>query len=171
MPQQQHLLTYLIIIVALALVIFRNLRPQKLKISRLWLMPAVLLVLVGVSFWATALQLPPGALWISALAVLIGLAAGIPFGIVRGRHSKLRAGNQPGTIIVEQSAITLILFLVAFGARYLIRFFVPTAGPGTVALTDGFLAFAIASVIAARYVLYARFKLSAAGADPVGTKT
>ena len=157
MPQQT-LTTYVVIVAILALVIFRNLRPQTLTMSRLWLMPAVLLLLVGISFWATAVQAPVGALWIFGVAILIGLALGVPFGIVRGRHSKVRAGKKQGTIVVEQSAITLILFLVAFGARYAIRLFVPSAGPAAIALADGFLAFAIASVIASRYILYTRFK-------------
>jgi len=158
MPHQQNLMTYLIIIAALALVVFRNLRPQKLTASRLWLMPAVLLVLALVSLWATAQQTPPHALWISAVAILLGVIVGIPFGIIRGRHSKLRAGDRPGIFIVEQSAITMIVFLIAFGARYLIRFFVPAAGPGLIASADGFLAFAIVSIVTARYILYTRFK-------------
>ena len=151
-------LSYLIILAALALVIFRNLRPQTLTISRLWLVPAILLLLVAVSFWATAMELPSMQLWIPAVAVAIGLAVGIPFGLLRGRHSKIRAGDKPGTIIVQPSAITLILFFVAFAARYLIRFFMPAAGPITIAPADGFLAFAIASIVASRYVLYTRFK-------------
>ena len=155
---QQSPLTYLIILAILALVIFRNVRPQTMSISRIWLTPIILLVLVGVSFWATAIELPPGTLWLPALAVAIGLAIGIPFGILRGRHSKMRAGKKPRTIVVEPSAITLILFFVAFGARYAIRLFVPTAGPIAIAPADGFIAFAIASVIASRWILYTRFK-------------
>ncbi|MBV8688547.1 MAG: DUF1453 family protein [Candidatus Eremiobacteraeota bacterium] len=151
-------LTYLIILAALALVIFRNMRPQTMTVSRLWLMPLILLVLVGVSFWATSVELPASMIWLSIVAVAVGLAVGIPFGILRGRHSKMRAGDKPGTIIVEPSAITLILFFVAFAARYLIRFFVPAAGPIAIAPADGFLAFAIASVIASRFILYKRFK-------------
>jgi len=158
MPQHQTLLTYLVIVAAMALVVFRNLRPQTLKISRLWLMPIILLLLVGVSFWATTLQTPPGALWIFAAAVVIGVGLGIPFGILRGRHSRVRAGKQPGTIVVEQSTITLILFLVAFAGRYLIRFFLPSAGPGVIAASDGFMAFAMTSIIASRYILYTRFR-------------
>lgn len=158
MQYQQNLTTYLIIIAALALVIFRNLRPQTVTVSRLWLMPAILLVLGLITFWATSAQMPPSALWISAAAILIGVSVGIPFGIVRGHHSKVRAGKRPGTFIVEQSAITLLVFLLAFAVRFLIRFFVPQAGPGLIASSDGFLAFAIASVVTARYVLYARFK-------------
>ncbi len=154
----QSPLTYLIILAALALVIFRNLRPQTLTISRLWLMPLILLLLVGVSFWATAIELPQRLLWMPAVGVVIGLALGIPFGILRGRHSKMRAGNKKGTIVIEPSTITLVLFFVAFAARYLIRFFVPSAGPVAIAPADGFLAFAIASVIASRYILYTRFK-------------
>jgi len=158
MHYQPSPLTYLIILAALALVIFRNMRPQTMNISRLWLMPVILLVLVGVSFWATAIELPRALLWLPVVAIVIGLVIGIPFGILRGRHSKMRAGKKPGTIIVEPSAITLILFFVAFAARYLMRFFVPSAGPIAIAPADGFLAFAIASVVASRYVLYTRFK-------------
>ena len=155
---QQSPLTYLVILAALALVIFRNIRPQTMNVSRLWTVPVVLLVLAGVSFWATALETPPSMLWLPILAVIIGLAIGIPFGILRGRHSKMRAGEKAGTIVVEPSPITLILFFVAFAARYLVRFFVPSAGPITIAPADGFIAFAIASVIASRYILYTRFK-------------
>ena len=151
-------LTYLIILTALALVIFRNMRPQTMNISRLWLMPLILLVLVAVSFWATSVELPVSMIWLPVVAVIVGLAVGIPFGILRGRHSKMRAGDKPGIIIVEPSAITLILFFVAFAARYLIRFFMPTAGPIAIAPADGFLAFAIASVIASRFILFKRFK-------------
>ncbi|MBV9972166.1 MAG: hypothetical protein JO135_02415, partial [Candidatus Eremiobacteraeota bacterium] len=93
---RQSPLTYLVILTALALVIFRNIRPQTMNVSRLWTVPVVLLVLAGVSFWATALETPPSMLWLPILAVIIGFAIGIPFGILRGRHSKMRAGEKAG---------------------------------------------------------------------------
>lgn len=156
-------MTVLIVILFAAIFVVRNLRPQKLNMSRLWVMPGVLVVLslfvVGGGIYAeyaNGLQGPP--LWELMLAVLVGIAAGIPLGLARGHASKVRLADQKGVLIVEPSVVVMVIWLAAFALKYGLKAILPNAGPGLMAVSDGFLLFAASSVVTVRYVLYTKFK-------------
>lgn len=61
-------------------------------------------------------------------------------------------------LIVDPSLVPLLIWIGAFGLRFGLRQFLPHAGPTALAAGDGFLAFAVASVVASRYVILTRFK-------------
>ncbi len=71
--------TYMIPLVAIALVILRNSRARRLRIETLWIMPTVILVLVGLSFTQQGMPSPLMlGLDIAALAIGGSWAGGEP---------------------------------------------------------------------------------------------
>jgi ABC-type dipeptide/oligopeptide/nickel transport system permease subunit len=125
-----------------------------MRASRLWLSPAILVLLTIVLIASTAEQSSPAA---TAIAVIVGLVLGLPFGLLRGRHTDVRKTEDPQVLLVAPSIVPLVIWLVAYGARFALRAFLPEAGVTAQAASEGLLAFAVGSVISARYVI-AKFR-------------
>ena len=147
----------LLVLGVVAAVVFRNMRPQKMTVSRFWIQPLILVVMTALVLWAGE-QLTPPPIGLVVLSIAIGIAAGIPLGIARGHHSKVRPGEKPGTLYVDPSPIVMAIWLIAFALKYAVRFLLPQAGPGAAAATDGFIVFAVTSVLVARVVIFRKYE-------------
>ncbi|HEY0798865.1 MAG TPA: hypothetical protein VGD50_06915 [Candidatus Baltobacteraceae bacterium] len=148
--------TIIVICVVLVLLIVRNLRPQKMNVSRIWIAPIVLLVLTWLSV-ADSLEARTSGLLVAGL-MLLGAALGAPLGLVRGRATNVRKTKDPQVLVVDPSVLTLLLWVGAYVVRVGLRLALPQSGGLTLAAGDGFLAFAVSSVLASRYVVYTKFK-------------
>ncbi len=149
-----HLETYVVIAVVAVVVVYRQLRPQTLSLGRYWLMPALLVVLSVLAIFGSR-----GQVGLTVLAVVIGCILGIPLGIVRGRATKMRLGTKPRTIVIAPTVFTAVLWIVAFAFKYAIRYVIGMRAHAVpVAFSDGFLIFAVATVIASRVVVYLRYR-------------
>ena len=144
------------LLIVAAIVYFRLLRPVKLRASRLWFGPGLIVVLTLLLAWGSYEE-KASALGIAA-AVVAGILLGLPFGLLRGRHTRVRKTENPRVLVVEPSIVPLAIWFVAFAARFAIRFFLPKAGPTALEASDGLLAFAAGSVIGARYVIAQKFR-------------
>jgi len=144
------------LLVVAAIVYFRLLRPVRLRASRLWVGPAIMIVLTLLLAWGSYEGHAP-VLEI-ALAVVLGALLGLPFGLLRGRHTRVRRTAYPHVLIVEPSVIPLAIWFIAFAGRAVLRIALPHAGPTALAASDGFLAFAVGSLVGARLVIAERFK-------------
>ncbi|MGA3038466.1 MAG: hypothetical protein ABSE64_13390 [Vulcanimicrobiaceae bacterium] len=143
-----------------AVVYFRLLRPVRLRASRLWVGPIILVFVTGLLIWESYeghVTLP-----VIAGAVVLGFVLGFPVGLLRGRHTKVQPTGQPGVLIVQPAIIPLAIWGIAFLARFAVRYFLPHAGTAALASTDGAIAFALGSIIGARYVIAQRFRELAA---------
>jgi len=140
-----------------AVVYFRLLRPVRLRASRLWVGPALIVVVTGLLVWQSFdsnVSVPT-----IAGAIVLGVVLGFPVGLLRGRHTKVQPTGQPGVLIVQPSIIPLTIWGVAFLARFAIRyFFAGQSQPVALAASDGLIAFALGSIIGARYVIAQRFR-------------
>lgn len=149
--------SFLIWLAVVAVVVyFRLMRPVRLRASRLWVGPAIVVVLtliVGFGSYEEHVSMP-----FIAGAIVVGVLLGLPFGILRGRHTRVRKTSDPKVLIVEPSIIPLVIWFAAFAGRFALRFFLPHAGPGALEASDGFLGFAAGSVVGARYVIAQRFR-------------
>jgi len=154
--------TLIFTLLILVLIVYRNSRPQKMTISRFWIMPVLIVFLTGYVIWAT-LAVGHGDLIAGVVAGLIGIALGIPLGLARGHHSKVRLGEQPGTLYVDPSLVVTLIWLGAFAVRYAVRTFIPTAGPVALGATDGLLLFAVTSVLVSRIVIFRKYEALRAG--------
>lgn len=148
------LLVWLLIVAAI--VYFRLLRPVRLRASSLWRGPAIMIGLTLFLAWGTY----EGHVSLLAIgaAIVLGAVLGLPFGILRGRHTRVRKTSNPSVLVVEPSVIPLAIWFAAFAVRFVIRIFLPHAGPVALEASDALLAFAVGSVIGARYVIAQKFR-------------
>jgi hypothetical protein len=156
--------TLVTLLVLAIVIVVRFLRPIRMHAARLWASPAILVLLSIVLIAGSAERTSPATI---ALAVVVGVVLGLPFGFLRGRHTDVRKTEDPQVLLVAPSIVPLIIWLVAYGARFALRAFLPEAGVTAQATTDGLLAFAVASVVSARYVIAQKFReLATPGAEP-----
>ena len=135
------LIPILVIGIAMAFRLRRMSRGRRLRLERLWILPAFYALIVGAIFWTHP---PHGITW---LYVLVAFAIGLPLGWYRGKL--MRISIDPETHELSQSAspaaILLILGLVAL--RYVGRSLALANGgdsPDAIfALTDILMAFAL----------------------------
>jgi uncharacterized membrane protein SirB2 len=149
------LLPFVIIAVVLALR-FRSMSKERpLKLSTLWLVPAIYLLLMG----SMLFELPPPPIgWALALA---GLTAGLVAGWYRGKTIRIERNAETGELRQRASPLAMVLLaaivVLKLGARAI---FGDTAavhpGSGGLLLTDAFLGFALGLLAATRAELYLR---------------
>jgi hypothetical protein len=164
MSSQLNPMNAIITVAVLALVIFRNSRPQKMTEGRFWILPVVIVLVTGFGIYATLSAPIPGLFAAAGIASLIGLVLGIPLGIARGHHSQVRLGDTPGTFIVDPSLVVMLIWLGAFALRFVVRLYLPNAGAMALGATDGLIVFAIAWVLTARIVVFRKYLALAAAA-------
>ncbi|MDQ2872815.1 MAG: DUF1453 family protein [Candidatus Eremiobacteraeota bacterium] len=151
-----------IYVVVAALLIWRNSRPQKISVTRLWLAPIILLAISAFSIYGSQLMSPLLA-WQIALTVIIGVLLGMPLGWVRGHHSNVRLTDRRGVMFVDPSLVVMLVWLAAFVIRAALRYFV-REGSGAAILGDGLLCFAISALVTSYYFIYAKYKALAGAA-------
>ena len=154
---QPGIASFVSVVLVLALVIYRNSRPRKMRVIQLWIFP-LLLAIVTVFVAGAGMAAYPSQWWQFALAAAAGIAAGIPLGLARGHHSDVGLGERPGTVVIHPSTVVMFIWLAAFAVRYGMRFFMPQAGPSELALTDGLLLFAGSSIVVANLAIFRKYE-------------
>lgn len=156
-------MTALIYVAAIALLVWRMARPQRMSVLRLWIMPVFLLAITGFSIWASVYsstllgQAPPPAFELGGV-VLIGAALGIPLGFLRGRHSEVKPTDRRGVMYVHSSPLIVGIWIVAFALRAILRAYLPHAQGAAALGGDGLLAFAMAALITSYYAIYKKYQ-------------
>lgn len=146
----------LIYLVIGALIIFRYSRPMKIGLTRLFVAPAVLLLISALNIYGTEMLFPAPA-WSIAAAVAIGIALGVPVGVFSTAHRTVRRTEKPHVMYVDPSWITAAIWIGAFIVKALIRSSFHTGATATV-VGDGLLLFGISAVLASYWVIYRKFR-------------
>lgn len=146
----------------IAFVMFRRWKnidkPVALRTGRMWIMPALLGVLIGVMLYA----MPPAPLgWgVFALGVVIGGAVGWQ----RARLMRFHLDEETGAVMVRQSPLAFLFIIALFMAR---RLLIPgreaqaagqVASTGLPIVTDALLGFALGMIIGMRIEMWRRAK-------------
>jgi hypothetical protein len=154
------------LIVVLVIVAVRFLRPQRISVARMWIQP---IILCGLTAWVIYINevLNPAAPPLIAFGLVIGAAAGIPFGLLRGKHTNVRPIDGPGVMYLGSSWVTIAIFLGAFGLRYAVRLMMPQRGELASIVGDGCLAFAIAFIVTSYVAIYRKYLDEVFGKEPV----
>jgi hypothetical protein len=150
------------IVIVLVLVIVRTIRPQRISVTRLWLSPIILCGIAAFSIYMTE-TLNPAPVWEIAIGFVIGAAAGIPFGMLRGRHTDVRLTDKPNVMYLGSSWMASLIFVAAFGLRSGIRYVMPHRGSLATVVGDGLLAFAIAYIGTSYLAIYRKYQAEVAG--------
>ncbi len=159
MPSQyEHLLPYLLPVLVLILIVRRGVTARKIKIERMWVMPA-LLIFAGASMFASA-QIP-GVLIFAELAA--ALAAGAIVGWYRGRLTHITIDPATQDLTSKTSPVGVVLIAVLFAARYGIRLAFPDIASGheslasqAGAITDALALFGIGALVVQRLEMWLR---------------
>lgn len=163
--QTQTWLPVVITLPILLLVLLRNRRPRTLRIERLWIIPLLVTVGVGmgVYFGRPDVGFGPVDLALSAAGVALGAAAGW----WRGKSMRISADQATRTLTVQASPFGLIFIFLLLIVR---RFLDYEAHTGAVplpfkpaALIDPLLFFAVAMVVAQRMEMWIRARRLLAG--------
>ncbi len=144
-------------IVAIGLVLFlvfglRSIRkPRRLKLERLWVIPALYTLFAIGLFWR---QPPHGVQWLWALGAAL-LGGG--FGWLRGRTMRISVDPVTHSLNQRQSPAALLLIATLVAGRYYVRSQVGIdlthAGAGVI---DAFVAFAVGILSMQRLEMYLR---------------
>jgi hypothetical protein len=124
-------------LLALFFIVRRGIRPQRVKVNRLWLFPAILTFLAVTSLSHSGF--PP---FIAILAYAGAFAAGAAVGWTGTQHVELTLDDKTGTIMSKPTpmgtAVTAAVFLARFGLDTLTG---AKPGPGGL---SGWKAYAVA---------------------------
>ena len=159
-PMTTRALPYLVPLLILALVLRRSLRSRTLKMERLWVYPAILIVIAVASMTGEAM---PGALALAGFAV--ALAVGGVIGWYRGRLTHIMIDPATHELSSRASIAGTILIAVVFALRYGVR--MATAGGGLgplpwglrldiAGITQGLMLFLVAMMTAQRIEMFLR---------------
>jgi hypothetical protein len=132
-------------------------KERPLKLSTLWIVPVVYLLIAGWMMFA----LPPTPTgWMLMIA---GLAVGIGLGWYRGKLIHIHRDEESGQLLQKASPLAMILLLglivLKLGSRAIFGEMAAThPGSGAMLLTDTFIGFALGLLSATRLELYLRAK-------------
>ncbi|HZZ00245.1 MAG TPA: hypothetical protein VFE36_11780 [Candidatus Baltobacteraceae bacterium] len=157
-PLWAQLLPLAIVIVIL---VVRSIRPARISVTRMWITPIVFCALAALVIYGNQ-KIEPAPFWEIAGGLIAGIAAGIPFGILRGMHTDVRPTDRPGVMYLGSSWMTIAIYLVAFGLRFVVREAMPHRGALAGVIGDALLGFAIAFIATSYIVIFRKYEVEAA---------
>jgi hypothetical protein len=119
-----------------------QIRRRRLSIRGLWVTPAVLLGLTAWTLTANPPRESSGWLWLG-LALGIGLVVGAVRGVLVDVH---RIDTATGTMLVQNTRLGVLVWLVAFVGRIVVRQVIGRADPETAALDGATAALLVAAL-------------------------
>jgi hypothetical protein len=143
--------------VVVALVLVRSARPQRTSVGRMWLYAGLLMLVGGFAIYDSVVRFDPPP-WEIVAAVLLGLLAGVPLGLLRGHHTKVSATDRRGVMQLGPSWATALIYVAAFVARFAIRTVLPSTTALGMVVGDGLFVFAIGIIGATYYAVYRKYE-------------
>lgn len=144
-------------VIVAALILYRASRPQRISVTRMWMMAGLLMLLGAFAIYGYE-RANPAPLWEVVVAIVLGVAAGVPVGIARAHHTQVSATATHGVMQLGPSWITAGIYIAAFGIRALLRLLVPATSPLGTVVGDGVIVFAIAIVGTTYWYVYQKYE-------------
>ena len=170
-PPAQTLAPLIAIAIALPMILLRNRKPRTLRPHLMWIMPVVIILLMGLAIWGTSMTpgMPHTAFGPVDYGVLgLGLILGGVAGWWRGKMTTIDK-HDDGTLKAMASPIGLILIiLLMVGRRFLASWLEPHAGElglNVLAVADAFLLFVVGMIVVQRLEMWIRARRILAGAS------
>jgi hypothetical protein len=142
-----YLITFAVIALFMGFRIWRGSQARKLKVERMWIRPAIVLVVLGLS---VASQ-PPTLDVITVVVLAILIAAGFALGMLRGRMVRVSIDPATHDLTSKQSPWGTLIFLavmvVRTGARFVLRGEQEIAGMPVTDIIDGLTLFYAGNVV------------------------
>lgn len=160
------------IVIALGMVLLRNRAPRKLNVELMWILPLIFLLLIGFGIYASTTFQPHAPFGLSTYLGLAGaLIAGCAIGWWRGKTIDIRRDPATGDLMAQASPLGMIFIFALFGVRYGAKGWLEanaqSLGIDLVALTDGFMLFAVGLIVVSRIEMWIRARgIARNGQDP-----
>jgi hypothetical protein len=142
-------IAYLVPLIVVAMVILRNSRTRTLRVERLWISPAAIMLM---AMLALSQSPPPTPLGVTIDLAAVGLGAFL--GWWRGRASRFTVDPDTHVVTSKVSPAGMLLILGIFALRYLLRGVMDGQGSAlhlsAAEATDSFLLLAVGLVSAQR---------------------
>jgi hypothetical protein len=113
----QQFIPLLVLIPIVAIVIFRNLKPRRLRLEMMWVRPAIIMMVAAGFLVLTPFPHQSYALAIIAASAVVGTA----LGWVRGRMVRVTVDPETHTAMSQASPLGVGLILVIIGVRYFLN--------------------------------------------------
>ncbi|MGH6958409.1 MAG: hypothetical protein ACREEW_17225 [Caulobacteraceae bacterium] len=144
------------LLVVAAILVLRNRRARRLKIERLWLGPAIYIVLTALA----VAKAPPPVTALGVALMAAGVAAGVAIGWQRGRFIEVRIHPETRDLTAPSSVIGMVFILAIFVVRYAARDLMASeaglVGLPVAAVGDAFLLLAVAMLSTQRLEVWLR---------------
>lgn len=167
----EQLIPLIVIAVVLPLVLLRNRRPRTLRPRWMWVVPAIVVVMVGFGLWATLYFDPTHTPFrpVDWALLAAGLVLGAAAGWWRGKMVVIHK-DPDGVLKAQASPLGLILIVALLAGRQALRAVLePHAaewGLNVLAVQDAFMLLAVGLVVAQRIEIYIRARrIEAGGTD------
>ncbi len=124
---------FVVLLLVFALVLRRSGRTRVIRVQRMWIAPAIFVVLTGTTLVVSPL---PGLIAIAAFIVVAIMGAGV--GYLRARHQEITIDHETGVVSSKATQVGTILIAALFLVRYGIKLAFPQLGaqPGSHATAD-----------------------------------
>lgn len=170
---REMLVPLIVLAIMIPVVLLRNRAPRVLHPERLWIIPAIVIPLIGLGLWGS--QFEPGAR-LAPFGVLdwsllvVGLLLGLAFGWQRGRMTTIEK-TPDGVLKAQASRLGVMLILLVVVARSALRPWTTAHAAdwhvSPLAIGDAFLLFAAGTIVAQRVELFIRARrIRHGGTDP-----
>lgn len=139
-----------ILLVVLIIVLMQS-KERKVKINRIWLIPALLcFVTIQSIIHMGQITLLQGLLFVVMLGIGLGL------GIIRGRALTFRFDSKTGHVLRKGNWVSTIILLVILGAKIMIKqsMFSDSTHQTLMVVTNAFLCITLGTVISRRYYIW-----------------
>lgn len=125
----------------------RELRDRKIRLGRLFVVPAVVGAIAALLVTSAALAAPTRVVELAGLSI-VALGVGCGVGLAVARFTTLRLGPEPGTVLIRGSYATLAIWIGALALRALARLAVGGHDLGATAVANAALLVLLAAAIA-----------------------
>ncbi|MEN3130953.1 DUF1453 domain-containing protein [Bacillus cereus] len=142
-----------ILLVVLIIVLMQS-KERKVKINRIWLIPALLcFVTIQSIIHMGQITLLQGLLFVVMLGIGLGL------GIIRGRALTFRFDSKTGHVLRKGNWVSTIILLVILGAKIMIKqsMFSDSTHQILMVVTNAFLCITLGTVISRRYYIWEKY--------------
>lgn len=149
----------IVVAIALPLILLRNRKPRRLHVDRLWIVPAIVVVGIGMGL---TFGRPPNTPfhWLEAVLIPVAAALGAAAGWWRGKLMHIAVDPSDQTVTARASPAGMLFIVALLVLRQVLRTEAEhlTASlpvkPGVV--VEALLVFAMATVVAQRVELWIR---------------
>lgn len=150
--------------IAVVIIIARNSRPRRLQIERLWLLPAIYMVMMVSALTAA----PPPVTPVSIGLLVLGFLIGAGLGWQRARFTEIHIHPETHDLTSRSSPIGIIfifaILVLRYGAAGYLKAHPQTLGAPVVAIGEALLVMVVATLSAQRLEIWRRASLMLAEA-------